>query len=118
MQAKDQGWKLGASEERKGWCLRRGVGKPNPSLAPLPSLPPPRLFPRKLYQCGHARRRHLARLVSRCRGEEAGFSCVAAGRWPRRNRFATLPPARRSSGRLGVSLNGARSTPKNRRVSA
>lgn len=58
----------------------RGGAKPNPSLAPLSSPPPPGLFPRKLYQCGHARRRHLGRLVSRCRGEEAGFSCVAAGR--------------------------------------
>lgn len=79
----------------------RGGAKPNPSLAPLPSPPPPRLFPRKLYQCGHARRRHLGRLVSRGRGEEAGFSCVAAGRGATYGSPAPPPP--RPAAALGAS---------------
>lgn len=83
----------------------RGGARPNPSLAPLPSPPPPGLFPRKLYQCGHARRRHLGQLVSRCRGEEAGFSCVAAGRGGTNGSPANRPPPapRRPAATLGVS---------------
>lgn len=73
----------------------RGGAEPNPSFAPSP--PPPGLFPRKLYQCGHVRLRHLGRLVSRCRGEEAGFSAwpLAAEEPP-----AALPPGCHSPGRL------------------
>lgn len=95
----------------------KGGAKPNPSLAPLPSPPPPGLFPRKLYQCGHARRRHLGQLVSRCRGEEAGFSCVAAGR--RGTNGSPAPPlACGSPGRLSAAPQGAWSAPMNRLVSA
>ena len=100
----------------------RGGARPNPSLAPLPSPPPPGLFPRKLYQCGHARRRHLGQLVSRCRGEEAGFSCVAAGRGGTNgspaNRPPRPPPACGSPGRLSAAPQGACSAPKNGLVSA
>lgn len=76
-------WVGSQGPQRKGTggvCAGRERGSQTESLPRHPSPPPPGLFPRKLYQCGHAGRRHLGRLVSRCRGEEAGFSCVAAGR--------------------------------------
>lgn len=66
MRAKDRGRRAGASEEREGWHLHGGG---EGELNPLP-LFPARLFPRKLYQCGHARRRHMGRLVSRGRARK------------------------------------------------
>lgn len=92
----------GANSE--GWARILGAG-PRGSLGPpgkgrgercalgggLP-LPPPGLFPRKLYlrpRSAQTRRE----LVSRCRGEEAAFSCVAAS-GPRTTVSPTLGPLR------------------------
>lgn len=115
MRTKDRGWRPHASGERKGWwCLRRG-SEGEPDLIPHSPPPPPGPFPRKLYRCGHAQRRHLGRLVSRCRGEEAGFSCVAAGR----GETAGSPaPACGGPRRCTASPHGAPRAPRNTMVSA
>lgn len=113
----------GAGGRRKGGHAGAKRAKPKPSLSP--SLAPPEPFPRKLYQCGHAPCRHLGRLVSRCRGEEAGFSCVAEARrgtaaspaprpaaalsdWPR---CPMAPPRTGKFPHEGHILPGLRSTP-------
>lgn len=85
----------------------RGGAKPTP-LSPL-SPPPPGLFPRKLYQCGHARRRHLGRLVSRSRARKRVFPA-----WPlaAAEPLVALPPACGGSGRLPASPSGACGAPR------
>ena len=85
----------------------RGGAKPTP-LSPL-SPPPPGLFPRKLYQCGHARRRHLGRLVSRGRARKRVFPA-----WPlaAAEPLVALPPACGGSGRLPASPSGACGAPR------
>lgn len=100
---------LGEKEEVVSFALgERGGAKPSPLLPPSP--PPPGLFPRKLYQCGHARRRHLGRLVSRCRARKRVFPA-----WPlaAAEPLVALPPACGGSGRLLASPNGACGAPKN-----
>lgn len=108
-----RGGRSWASEETKEWCRWRWGRDREPNLPPLspPSRHPPRpgLFPRKLYQCGHARRRHLGRLVSRCRARKRVFPA-----WPlaAAEPLVALPPACGGSGRLPASPSGACGAPR------